>query len=253
MTKEERMKSLFAISAVMAMVVLFSVKPVVAEDEKDLSGIHNNSEVGVVITSGNSDTQSLNFNQVNTYGWDENLNLAKFTGKYLDTSNNSVATARYWTAGLRYERAASKIFSLYVGQMEESDIFSGYNQRYNTDVGAKYFIYKEDAFVWSAEAGYRYTIENRLTQQVHQNYLRAYTEAVRDWTKTFSTKADVEYLPNLTVTTDYQINSEVAASAAINDVFAIKVGYVVKYRNLPPPPAIHTTDTQFTTALVSKF
>jgi putative salt-induced outer membrane protein len=198
-------------------------------------------------------TQSLNFAQSNTYGWDESLNLVKFNGKYLDTSNNSVATARYWTAGLRYERSVSQSFSLFAGQAVESDIFSGYNQRYNSDLGGKYFIYKEDAFAWSVEAGYRYTIENRLLGQVHQNYLRAYTEATRDWTKTFSTKADVEYLPNLTVSTDYQINSEVAASAAINDSFAIKVGYVVRYRNLPPPPAIHTTDTQFTTALVSKF
>jgi putative salt-induced outer membrane protein len=248
------MRNLLSLSILLAVFTAsFAIERAAAEDEKDLSGIHNSSEAGVVITSGNSDTQSLNFAQTNTFGWDNNLNLAKFNGKFLDTTNNSVATARYWTAGLRYERSISKTFSVFAGQAVESDIFSGYNQRYNTDIGGKYFIYKEDAFVWSAEAGYRYTIENRLFGQYHQNYLRAYTEAVRDWTKTFSTKADVEYLPNLTVTSDYQINSEVAASAAINDIFAIKVGYVVRYRNVPPPPAIHTTDTQFTTALVSKF
>lgn len=217
------------------------------------NGIHNNSELGIVVTSGNSNTQTFNFNQTNTYGWDDGLNLVKFTGKYLNTSSNSVNTARSWTLGLRYERSVSKLFSLFAGQSIESDIFSGVSQRYNTDLGSKYFIYNEEAFVWDMEAGYRYTIENRLTLQVHQNYLRLYTEAIRNWTKTFSTKADVEYLPNLTVSSDYQLNAELAASAAINDMFAIKVGYAVKYRNLPPPPATHTTDTQFTTALVSKF
>lgn len=211
----------------------------------------NESEAGIIITSGNSSAQSFNFKQLNSFAWDKNL--FAFSGKYLNSNTEGVDTALLWNLGLRYERELSAFLSAFAGQDVESDIFSGYAQRYNTDLGGKYFIDKEEAFYWDVEAGYRYTIENRLTGQVNQNYLRFYTEANRDWTQTFSTKVDIEYLPNLTVASDYQLNGEISASAAITAIFAIKSGYVVKYRHLPPPPALKSTDTQFVTALVAKF
>jgi putative salt-induced outer membrane protein YdiY len=215
------------------------------------NGLHNESEAGIVITTGNADGKNINLSQKNTYGFDQNL--FRINGKYLHASTNGVDTASYWTLGVRYERELLDQLSAFLGETSEGDPFSGYLQRYSTDVGGKYFIFKEDLFVWDFEAGYRYTIENRFTGQVDQNFLRFYTEANRSWTKTFSTKLAVEYLPNLTVSTDYQLNTEISASAALNDIMALKVGYLIKYRNLPPPPAVYNTDSQFTTALVAKF
>ena len=213
--------------------------------------IHDESELGLVITTGNSKTQSYNLKQKNQYAWD--LNALKFEGRYLDTSANSNTTARTWNLGLRYERELSNLYGVFVGQNIESDIFSGYNQRYNTDIGGKYFIYKEEAFDLDFEAGYRYTIENRLSGQVKQNYLRFYTEANRKFSSSASMKLDVEYLRNLTVTSDFQINSEVSVSAILNEIFSVKTAYLVKYRNFLPPPATVKVDTQTTTALVAKF
>lgn len=213
-------------------------------------GFHDESEAGIVVTGGNSSTQSYNFKTLTAYDWEQNT--LKLNGKYLNTSANSINTAQYWTLGLRYERSLLDRLSVFAAQAIESDVFSGYLQRYNSDLGGKYYLYKEDGFYWDAEAGYRYTIENRLTGQNTINYLRFYTEANRDWTKTFSTKADVEFLPNLTTSADYQINTDLSVNAAINDVFAIKVGYGIKYRNTLITPAIYNTDSQFTTALVAK-
>jgi putative salt-induced outer membrane protein YdiY len=196
-------------------------------------GFHDESEAGIVVTGGNSSTQSYNFKTLTAYDWEQNT--VKLSGKYLNTSANSINTAQYWTLGLRYERSLLDHLSVFAAQAIESDVFSGYLQRYNSDLGGKYYIYKEDAFYWDVEAGYRYTIENRFTGH-----------------KTFSTKADVEFLPNLTTSSDYQINTDISVNAALNDVFAIKVGYGIKYRNTLITPAIYNTDSQFTTALVAK-
>jgi len=213
-------------------------------------GFHLEAEAGVVLSTGNADSQSFNFKQQSTYGFD--VNLFKFFGKFLSTSASGVETARSWNLGARYERSLASNFSLFAGQALESDIFSGVIQRYNTDAGGKYFFVKEEAFDWSAEAGYRLSVENRYAGQVSQNYLRFYSEANRAWTKTFTTRLSVEYLPNLTQNTDYQLNGELSGNAAISELFAIKVGYLLKYRNVPVAPATRTTDTQLTTALVAK-
>ncbi len=220
-------------------------------DDKATQGFHNDSEAGVVITSGNAQSQSYDLKQSDAYGW--NANLLKAYGKFLQNSAGSLQTAKYYVLGARYERTLSPDVSAFLGQNAESDRFSGYLQRYNSDAGGKYFFLKDEAITWSAEAGYRYTVENRTSGQYNQNYLRFYTEANRNWTKTFSTKLWVEYLPNLTVTNDFQLNSELSLSAALNDVFALKTAYLVKYRNILIAPAFDNTDTQFTTALVAKF
>jgi putative salt-induced outer membrane protein len=226
----------------------FAADPVTAIST---DGLHDDSEGGIVIVTGNSQAQSYNLLQTNTYGWDSNF--VKFFAKYLENSTAGIDTAKYWTVGLRYERELSPRVGVFAGQLVESDPFSGYTQRYSTDVGGKYIIVKEDTMYWNAEAGYRYTIENRLTAQVNQSFLRLYTEANRFWTKTFSTKYWLEGLPNLTNSKDYQINTELSASAALNDIFAIKLAYLIKYRNILVGNATVNTDTQYSTSLVAKF
>ncbi|MBC7692709.1 MAG: DUF481 domain-containing protein [Methylotenera sp.] len=212
---------------------------------------HNESEAGVVIASGNTRSQSYNFKQINTQTL--NKDLIKFEGRLLKTSNRSIETARFWTLGLRYERELTPVFSLFAAETLESDRFAGYLQRYNSDLGGKYFFYKEELFTWSAEAGYRYSIENRAAGQSKFHYLRAYTEALKGWSKSVSTKAWLEYLPNLTAGQDYKVNGEASVSAALTEIFSIKTAYLVKYEHQPAPPATERTNTWFTTALVAQF
>jgi putative salt-induced outer membrane protein YdiY len=101
---------------------------------------------------------------------------------------------------------------------------------------------------------FRYTIENQLSGiQEKLNYGRAYTEVTKNWTESVSTKFDFEYLPNLTIASDYQMNGELSISAALNNVFSVKSGYMLRYDNLLNPGASAKTDTLFTTALVAKF
>ena len=93
------------------------------------------------------------------------LNLLKLTGSYLATrslsSGNYIETAKSWDAGLRYERKIWEVFGAFADHIIESDIYAGYIQRNNSDLGGKYFLVKAKDLTWSAEAGYRYTFEMR--------------------------------------------------------------------------------------------
>ncbi|MBC7540497.1 MAG: DUF481 domain-containing protein [Bacteriovorax sp.] len=218
------------------------------------AGYTNESELGILIAKGNSDSESWNAKETAGMKWDADLNLLKFTGRYLQTKTKSIENARYWTLGLRYDRSLNERLGIFIGEIVESDKYAGYNQKYNSDIGARYSLIKETKLTWDVELGYRYTIEHELTgDQKKSNYARGYTETTKNWTESVSTKFWFEYLPNLTTASDYQMNSELSITAALNNVFSVKTGYLLRYDNLPNAGAVAKTDTLLTTALVAKF
>lgn len=211
----------------------------------------NESEAGIVIVSGNVSSQSYNFKTANTYLWSGNS--LKADARYLNTTNTNIEIARYWSLGLRYDRSLSDKLNVFLGELVESNIFSGFLQRYNTDLGAKWNILKNNAWGWSLEAGYRYSLENRLAASFNFQFLRAYTEATYAFNPQVGAKLWLEYLPNLTQPADQQLNTEASLTAALTEVFSTKVAYLVKYRSLQPAGITQLVDTWFTTSLVAKF
>lgn len=210
----------------------------------------NESEAGIVLVSGNSDSQSINLKQMNSY--ETNNNLFKFSGSFLRTTAVKVESGKSWDLGLRYERAVSEVFSIFAGQNAESNKFAGYNVRYNTDLGLKYTILKDETMFWISELGYRFTSEDRVTppnQSFHK--VRIFTEANKDWTKTVSTKVGIEYLTNFSEGKDWQVNTDLSVSAMLSSIFSIKTSYLLKYDNESAPKK--NADSVFTTALVAKF
>jgi putative salt-induced outer membrane protein len=213
----------------------------------------DDSEAGVVITGGNTSTQSYNFTDKTDYLLD--ANTFRLDGHYLAARSNGVETAENWSAGLRYERALAEMVSAFAAQDVESDKFSGYLQRYNSDLGGKYYFFKKDKdLTFFTEDGLRFTHEHDTNADLH-DYLkgRVYLEAEKYWAPTTSTKLWVEYLPNFSFGRGWLLNSEASVSSALSSVFSIKTAYLVKYNNAPPTPTAVPTDTQFTTSLVAKF
>ena len=223
-----------------------------AAESPDRKSFTNESEAGIVVANGNSRSQTLNFKQLNSYAWLENI--LKFTARFTKSSSRGVDSVYYWSLGLRYERVLTDRFSVFASQALESDLFAGYLQRYNTDVGGKQVLLKDDGWLWNLEAGYRYMKEHRFTQpDVKNHFVRLYSDVNKVWTPTFSTLLWLEYLPNLTNSSAYQVNSELSLTAVMTDVFSLKSAYLMKYNHAPSSAAAEKTDTLLTTALVAKF
>ena len=223
-----------------------------AEASASKNGFANDSELGVVLTSGNSRAQSINFKQDDQYTWALDKVLGSY--RYLSNSSNGTETARVWDGSLRYERALSDSISAYVAESLEGDPYSGYDRRSNSDIGGKYAILKTNTLIWNGELGYRYTAESRTTPpNLYSNFGRAYTELSQDWTPTSSTKLWVEYLPNFSHPKSYLLNSEISATSVLTTIISIKLAYLLKYNAAPAVGISQKADTFFTTSLVAKF
>jgi putative salt-induced outer membrane protein YdiY len=223
------------------------------------------SELGVAIVGGNSSTETYNAKQTNVYEWDRNV--AKGNFRYLNTKVGGTDTARSWDGSLRYEREFSDVINGFTSYGLESDVFAGYVQRNNFDLGVKYFFSKSEETKWFAEAGYRNIATHYPASQPDStsNSLRVYSEVTQALNKTSAFKFWAEYIPTLSsnltgnpgyqASQDYQGNAEASVTSLLNDIFSLKAAYLFKYKNYLPPtsPATKYLDTLFTTSLVAKF
>jgi putative salt-induced outer membrane protein YdiY len=253
MSRTQFVSFLFLISLLFNVSALAQTPEVAAVDAstKLAPTFKNDSELGVVITGGNSQTSTSNLKQANSYEWSKNV--VKFSGNFLDASNKGTQQAYQWGLGVRYERDLTAKFAVFAGETLESDKYQNIEQRYSTDIGGKYLIEKTSDFTWNSELGYRFARENYPYGFKNINFIRLYSEAEKFWTKTFSTQLWAEYLPNITQWEGYQFNTELSASAVITSIFSLKTGYQLRYYNAPPIGVAYKTDTVFTTALVAKF
>lgn len=219
-----------------------------AENQTELK---NESEVGFVLTKGNTDTQTLSAKHMTSTKFDENV--FTFKGSYLNSKTNSVNSADNWSLSLRAERILSDRFSLFLGETVVGDQFQLLRQRYNSDLGVKYYTFKEETFYWFAEAGYRFSHENFSSGISKNNHIaRTYTEAEKKWNEGVSTKYWLEYLPNFSAGKDWMINSEFSVSAILTSLFSIKSAYLVRFDH-QPVTGLKKTDSTVTTSLVAKF
>jgi len=216
-------------------------------------GWAHESEASAVISSGNADNQTYSLSQKTDYLWPSDA--IKTHARYLLGKTSGVETARNWAVGGRYERALSAALSAYLGYQIDSNIFANLDYRHTGDVGGKYQWLQGGEHALFSELGYRITSENQLnpTTKLTSHFLRAYTEWAAQWTKELSSKTYVEYLPNLTRSSDWQLNSEVSLAVKLSDIFSLKTGYLFLYRNLPAGSGKKQLDSLFTTALVAKF
>lgn len=222
-----------------------------AVSAKAEDGWKNESQAGIVLVSGNTETSTLNAGQTTTYGFDRNV--LKLTAAYLYQKSGDVLSAKSWSLGIRYDRFLSDVHSIFIAQTVEGDRFKGIDQRWNTDIGTKYIFVKDDTFTWFGEAGYRYTKENAILASRTLHYARAYTELEKKWNPSVSSKYWLEYLPNFTESTDWQANTELSLSALLTSVFSVKSAYLLKFDNQVNAPGLVKTDKVFTTSLVAKF
>ncbi len=230
---------------------IFLFSPFLFAADEAATKFTNESELGVVLSTGNSKTRTFNAKQLNSYEWSQNT--VRFNGRFLGSTSKDQEVARLFSFGLRYERALVEKLSAYVGELFESDVFSGYDRRWSTDVGARYNLIKDETTTWAAELGYRYIAEHRTTpsSQLNTHNVRIFTEASQQLRKGLDVKAWIEFLRSLDNANIYKLNSELALSVLLNEVFSLKTGFLVQYNNFPAPGAAYT-DTLFSTALVAK-
>jgi len=209
------------------------------------------TDLGYVATTGNTRVSTINIAEraVHTRGfWRFEQVLGIIYGE-ADGEEN----ANLLRAGLGAEYALRPWVGVATGALYDRNRFAGIARRTEEYLGLVFRVLQAPKDTLRLETG------ASLTQQLGvdgaQNDFPAARAAL--WYKrTLSTSAfflqTFETIPNLEVTEDYRINSESALVAPLSRRLALKLGYVVRFDNLPEV-GFQKTDRIFTSGLQVSF
>lgn len=212
----------------------------------------NQSELSIVSTGGN--TKLKVYNGKTTTKYTMGNNNFQLGGHLTKGKNGNVESADNWDLNARYGHKLSDKYSVFSAFQYENNSFSGIAYRFNKDLGAQYTITKTEKTNATIELGYRHTSQKNIvgTKPKDQHQARVYTTVSRQNTKAFFTKMWLEYLPNFTEGTNWQLNVEPSLNFAMSTNLSIKLGYLYKYDN-QPVATLKKYDSQYTTTLIAKF
>ncbi len=209
------------------------------------------TELGVVVTGGNTEVEVYNAKTTNKYAWGKNN--FRLGGHYMYGTSFGVENSRNWDVNTKYGRTFTKNLGAFTGVVVEADEFAGIELRTNGDLGASYTIIKKEMTTLLSEVGYRYRQEKSTDgNTLRQSQGRLYLEGAHKTSKEVSLKLNVEYLPNFTLGSDWQLNFEPSFQYNFHSNLALKWGYQGRYDNLPIA-GNRKFDFTYTTALLANF
>jgi putative salt-induced outer membrane protein len=214
---------------------------------------------GFAQTSGNANATSTNFGNKVKYtakGWIFNEDLSFFYGEANDKVN-----ANFWNGGLRAERTLTPRLGLFVATRFDRNVLQGIASRFEEGFGldAKLITEKRDQL--SMQFGgslFQQRLTPGSTASIKRNFPAA--RVGLDYKHLFSDLAYVqqtgEYLPNLSESGVYLVNTETSLVAPLSKRLAVKLGYVIRYNSTPPVRegvALKNTDTFFSSGITFSY
>ena len=204
-----------------------------------------NVEIGFVMTTGNTETETLNAKakaETDREKWRHTINL-----EALNSSDQSVSTAeRYMLSGQSsYKMGAKNFFFALVSY--EDDRFSGYDYRVTESIGYGRRVLGEPALTLDLEIGPG-ARQSKLDSGKSEDELMARGAAKLMWkvsnTSKFTEDLTTEVGEDVTVT-----KSVTALSAKVNGSLSTKLSYTIKNTS-DVPPGFHKTDSEMAVTLV---
>ena len=218
-----------------------------------LAKLKNETEIGMIESTGNSEIYTVNAKTNNTQKWSRSS--INFGGYYIYGESAYTVSARNWNILTKYERELTPKLSIIFGEIIEGNKFTGIKSRYNTDLGPRYFYLKNDSQTFFSELVYRYTIEDRYAplENTYDHKARLYNEFEHRYSSQMQYKLWLEYIPNFSDGKDYLINTEASLTAILNSTFSLRISYKGMYDNQPASSDFKNYDSITTTSLVAKF
>jgi len=206
-------------------------------------------DLSFVKTGGNTDVLSIGIGEKLTWQLSPRFMVKQqFGWIYGETDNTPSANALL--TGIRGEYSLSKRVLAFVGFNYDYNLFAGVKRRFEEFTGLGFVAVDKPRDILRFDAGVSRFQE--WAKYADTTYTFFAGRLVGDYKHLFAEKAYfqqiVEYLPNFKTSEDYRLNSETALVAPLSGGVAIKVGYLVRYRGLPPE-GVKKTDTVFRTGI----
>ena len=183
-------------------------------------------------TSGNSDTASTGADfAAHRRGlvW-----LIDSTATAVRTNSNDVTTAERYLGMVRGQRKLTKIIGLSAGEKLERDRFSGIDFRNILDAGLSWALVRRPVWTLDGVTALAWNHESRTIGPglddpvgVFQLLSRIPFGGAGDATQRFT------YYPDFKDSSAYRTEAELTAQAAMAAHLALKIGYLLRYSNVP--------------------
>ena len=220
----------------------------VAANEADFSSWSSEAELGYVKTTGNTETESLNFKSAAEYKRTDWVHTLKFETAH--NSDNNGTTAEKYLLFLKTKYSISERSYLFGRVQYEDDRFSGYNYQASEVLGYGRKLIKTDELKVNAEVG----------AGVRQNDLEI-GEDTSEGIIVFA--GDIDWKINAFANLKEELTIEVGEDRTItksvtslknklNSLLSSKITYTVKHAS-EVPVGTKKTDTELAVTLVYAF
>lgn len=191
--------------------------------------------LGLVTTGGNTSVTTFNFGNSFAYiarPWVLSEAASMIYGSTHDTVNND-----QYHLLLRVDHDLHDGVSAYVYGAFDRDRFAGIVSRFQEAAGVAWKAVEKPADLLTLEAGAVETQQRDVGSGSSSSFTAARAAATykHSFTKAAYAQEAAEVLPDLQHTKNLRINSETDLVAPLSTVFSIKVSYVIRFDNLPPP------------------
>lgn len=202
-------------------------------------------------TSGNSDTASTGADfAAHRRGAIWQLESAAILVR---TNSNDVTTAERYAGMFRAQRKLTPIVGVSSGIKLERDRFAGLDARSILDGGLSWALVRHPEWTLDGVTSIAWLHESRTASAgvdnpigVFQLLSRIPFGAAGDTTQRFT------FYPDFKTSSQYRSEVEISAQAAMNAHLALKIGYLLRYSNLPVP-GFKKTDTTTTASVVLRW
>ena len=220
-----------------------------AEPEAPKYGWSGKGEFGLVSTSGNSDTFSLNLGAEFTYDSEKWHHI--FTASALKSENNGDTTAKRYDLGAQSNYKLNEKSYMFGALRYDNDDFSAFEDQATVAVGYGRQVVDTEKHKLNLEAGvgYRTSTVAGTGQSEDGMIFRGLANWV--WQMTASTSLGDRFLIEAGSDNTYMQN-DLGLTVAINTKFALNLAYQVR-NNSDVPVGVDKTDTQTSVNLVYSF
>lgn len=220
------------------------------------------SDVGLVVNQGNTETQSVSVKTIEKYKLLERNNFA-FRAEYFQSkgmvNGTSQLTSENMFAEFKYERLFSELFGAFVVTSWSKDNFRGFENRYEVGPGLSYHFVKTEMSAVFIEHGYLFRNETTYLKGDDSgptrstNLYRAYFEANSKFNPSLSGKFWTESKLNLQNTEDVEVRLEPSLNVLLTGNFSLGLAYRFSFDNVPPNVGLKRIDTMYMTTIKAKF
>jgi len=229
--------------------VLCSTTLLADEAEEPKYGWSGKGEFGLVSTTGNSDTFSLNLGLAFVYESEQWRHA--FAAGALNSKDDGDTTAKRWNLGFQSDYKLNEKSYIFGAARYDNDDFSAYSDQLTGSVGYGRKILDTEKQKLKLEAGVGYRTATVAATDDTENGVIFRGVADYEWQITDSTKLGERFLIESGSDNTYMQN-DLGVTVAINSRFALGLAYQIRH-NSDVPPDTDKTDTQTSVNLVYNF